>query len=183
MQRVRQEAPGLTIELGSYAANSLERLIEGTVDLVIAAGLQANPGLLQRLLVTEPLVCLVDATHTALQNWTAEEVLGAPHVTSTLVSPEHDPVAAHIRAVGAPPRRIGMVTQSLQMQPAMLRGTDMIAFLPKSLAVRAVQDGTLAWRPCPFELPPVQIHMFWSERLKAAPRHRWVRALLKASPS
>lgn len=173
-----QQAPGLSLNLHSFTPQSYEALETGKSDLVVGAGLRASPRFMQRVVAEDPLICLLDAGHPALDIWTAETIYRYPHITLEMLDKQNDPVEVFGRTQGLPTRRVGLTTGSLHMQPSLLPGTEMIAFLPKSLADRAAQAGELVALPCAFALPGIKIRMIWSERNQKDPGHQWLRSLL-----
>ena len=69
----------------------------------------------------------------------------------------------------------------LHLQPAMLSGTSLIAFLPISLARQGQKSFGLTIKPCPFELPKLSLKSLWHERNQNDPVHQWVRETLTES--
>jgi DNA-binding transcriptional LysR family regulator len=176
---IRGQAPGLTVEIHSYSKRSYDRLDAGDTDLIAGAGLRANPKFLQKLLRRERLVCLLDQAHPALGNWTPETLFLYPHVGLGLMARQDDPVHIFGQDNAMPARRIGLVTDNLNLQPAFLEDTDLIAFVPESLARSAASGGNLVLRDCPFPLPELGIRAIWHERDAKSPLHSWIRSRLE----
>lgn len=178
VRRIREQAPGIVFEIHSYSDHSYQMLDSGEADLIIGAGLQANPKFLQKLLLRERLVCLLDRTHPALNSWNAETVFLYPHVRLSLMAKQDDPIHLFGKDQGLPPRQVGLVTDSLHLQPAFLEGTNLIAFVPEALAQAAAINGTLITRDCPFPLPELGIRAIWHERDARSPLLSWIRSQL-----
>lgn len=178
IRRIRRQAPGLVFEVRSYSDRSYDMLDTGDADLIVGAGLQANPKFLQKLLLRERLVCLLDRLHPALDNWTAETLFLYPHVRLGLMAKQDDPIHVFGQDQGMPARQIGLVTDSLHLQPAFLEETNLIAFMPETLARQAADGSRLALRDCPFALPELGIRAIWHERDARSPLHSWIRIQL-----
>lgn len=179
VRQIRQQAPGLVFEIHSYSDRSYVMLDTGDADLIVGAGLQASPKFLQKLLLRERLVCLLDQSHPALDSWSAETLFLYSHVRLGLMAKQDDPVHLYGRDQGLPTRQIGLVTDSLHLQPAFLEGTDLIAFVPETLARQAIENGSLVTRECPFPLPELGIRAIWHERDARSQLHNWIRAQLE----
>ncbi|UWQ04912.1 LysR family transcriptional regulator [Aliiroseovarius crassostreae] len=178
IQRIRRQAPGLVFEIHSYSDRSYDMLDAGDADLIVGAGLQANPKFLQKLLLRDRLVCLLDRAHPALDSWTAETLFLYPHVRLGVMAKQDDPVHVFGRDRGMPARQIGLITDNLHLQPAFLKETDLIAFVPEMLARQAVDKGNLVLRDSPFPLPELGIRAIWNERDARSPLHSWIRTQL-----
>jgi len=178
IRNIRRQAPGLTFGIHSYSDRSYDRLDAGDTDLIAGAGLRANPKFLQKLLLRERLVCLLDRMHPALGDWTAETLFLYPHVRLGIMRRQDDPVHIFGQDNAMPERRIGLITDNLNLQPAFLEETDLIAFVPETLARRVVGKGKLVLRNCPFPLPEPGIRAIWHERDAKSPLHSWIRSQL-----
>lgn len=180
LQKIATQSPKLRFHIDTFAVSDYDRLAKDQIDLVLSAGLRAKGAFIQKVIAEEPLVCLLAANHPALQDWSTARVFDYPHMVLGLLNRREDPVEAYARRHRSLKRSIGMVTGSLHTQPALLERTEMIAFLPKSLAVTAAHERTLVWKSSPFHLPSVPICMIWTERSQHDDRHRWVRQTLES---
>lgn len=73
-------------------------------------------------------------------------------------------------------RKLAAVVPAFLLAPPALEDSDLIAMLPRRLAMRASQR--LAFRPVPLKLPPITIFLAWHPRSNGDPRHRWMREAL-----
>jgi DNA-binding transcriptional LysR family regulator len=60
----------------------------------------------------------------------------------------------------------------------ILRGSDLIATVPKRLADRLVEPFGLAEVPHPAKLPDVAINVFWHAKYHRSPANRWLRGVV-----
>ncbi|WP_375753609.1 LysR family transcriptional regulator [Vibrio sp. HN007] len=175
LRKMKKEAPNIIFDLQLLNAEAYEKLDAGKLDMIIGAGLSANPRLIQKRLLDEPLVCLLDDQHPALNDWCIETIFLYPHVKSSLIEDKDDPVALFCKDNGISERKVGLYTESLNSQISLISGTDLIAFLPASIAALGAKVYGLASQPSTFPLPDVSIRALWHERHQNDPVHQWVR--------
>ena len=178
---VRNKAPGITFDIQMITTSSYSQLDNGEIDLILGAGLRANPRFMQRRLCEEELVCLLDKDHPILKNWNTESLFRYPHIKLGVLEERDDPVSIYAKKHGLGPRKVGIYTQSLHMQPYVLIGTSFIAFVPRSVALLGEKLFGLAIKPSPFELPRLTIKAIWHERNQVDPAHQWIREKLVES--
>ena len=183
---IRQKAPGIIFDITTITDNTYSQLESGKVDLVIGAGIQAKSKFMQRGLCEEELVCVVDKNHPALSNWGIKTLFEFPHIKLSVLDERDDPISqyAKLNQIGSKkiaPRKIGLHTQTLHMQPYVISGTQLIAFVPKSVADIGVKLFGLTIKPIPFDIPPLPIKAIWHERNQHNPLHQWIRNTLAES--
>ncbi|GAB5487495.1 MAG: LysR family transcriptional regulator [Parasphingorhabdus sp.] len=181
IRKIQSGAPGVTIDIRTIGKRSYDRLESHDADLIVASGLQAKPHFMQQTLVAEDLVCLLDKDHPALARWTARNLFRYPHARTSLLESRDDPVDQYARKMAVPKRITGLVTENLHLQASFLKGTQMIAFLPETLANQAAVKDGLTIRKCPFPLPALSIKAIWHERNQHSPLHQWIRGRIKVT--
>jgi len=178
IERIRRIAPGIIFDLQSIRSSSYTLLEKDQSDLVIGAGLSAKQQLRQELFVEDDLCCLLDKKHPALKEWTPANVFNYPHIKLTLLEDHNDPVSIYGRNNGHGERQIGLYTETLHIQPSFLANTDLIAFIPMTLARQAAKNINLKIMACPFELPGLRAKGIWHERSDHDAVHTWIRSQL-----
>lgn len=178
---IRSKAPGVTFDIQMMTESSYSQLDNGETDLIISAGLQAKSRFMQRGLGAEELVCLLDENHPALKHWESDTLYQYPHIKLSILDERDDPISRYAKKHNVGPRIIGMTTQSLQLQPHIIEGTELIAFVPKSVADIGVKLFGLTIKPIPFDIPPLPIKAIWHERSQHNPVHQWIRNTLAES--
>ncbi len=178
---IQSKAPGIIFDIQMMTESSYSQLDHGETDLIISAGLQAKSRFMQRGLVKEELVCLLDENHPALEHWGIDTLYQYPHIKLSILDDRDDPISRYAKKQNAGPRIIGMTTQSLQLQPHIIAGTKLIAFVPKSVADIGVKLFDLTIKPIPFEVPSLPIKAIWHERSQHNPVHQWIRNTLSES--
>ena len=172
---INDEAPNIIFDVQILDNCSDQKLDHGELDMIIGAGLQANPRFLQKRLADEELVCLLDKHNPVLTSWNSNAIFRYPHIKSSLLDDKDDPVALYGKNEGLPKRQIGLYTETLNSQLALLPSSQLIAFLPKSLARQGQQFYGLEIKECPFPLPVVTIRGIWHERHQNDQVHKWIR--------
>lgn len=175
---IRRKAPGVIFEFQNISPSCYEMLQQGKSDLIIGAGLNAGKHFEKALFVEDELCCLLDKKHPALKQWTAERVFDYPHIKMTLLQEYQDPVSIYCKQHLQRVRNIGMYTEALHLQPAFLPGTELIAFVPRNLAVQTAKHYRLQIMACPFDLPKLSVRGIWHERHNRDPASSWIRAQL-----
>lgn len=176
--KMHQLAPNLTFETHGISEFSYQQLDKGSVDLIVAAGLQAPSRFMQRRIVEEDRVCLMDKKHPARKTWGQEVFLQYPHVKNTLLDDKEDPIAVGLRDLNLPARQIGFYTDDMLAQAVVLKDSELIATLPRSLAEIGKKQYGHVILPCPVETPNVVIKAIWHERSQNDQTHQWLREQL-----
>lgn len=178
---IRSKAPGITFDIQMITESSYAQLDNGETDLIISAGLQAKSRFMQRGLCEEELVCLLDKEHPGLKHWGVDALYRYPHIKLSILDERDDPISRYAKKNSLGPRIIGITTQSLQLQPHIISATELIAFVPKSVADIGTKLFNLTIKPIPFEVPNLPIKAIWHERSQHNPTHQWIRNTLAES--
>jgi DNA-binding transcriptional LysR family regulator len=101
----------------------------------------------------------------------AEHVVVAP-----LAASPRGPVDDALAGLGLS-RRVTRVVTSFALAVPLLVGSDRVATLPQSFAVR--RGPGLVTRALPFALAPIQMQMAWYPGHEVDPKHAWFQALLR----
>ncbi|RTR34162.1 LysR family transcriptional regulator [Shewanella atlantica] len=174
-KKINKEAPNILIDIKILDKTAYEKLDNDELEMIIGAGLQAKPRFMQKRLMDENLVCLLDKANPVLKSWTTEAIFRFPHIKTSLLDELDDPVSQYGKAMGLPKRKLGFLTETLNLQLPLLPGSNLIAFLPESIAKQGSQLYGLEVKECPFTLPDLTIRGMWHERHQNDPLHQWVR--------
>lgn len=178
LSHIQSLAPNITFDLKIINQDCYTKVNKGETDLIVGAGLSAPQNFIQREVTQEPIVCLLDKKNPALKNWGIDTLFEYPHIKLSLLSEKDDPVSKYANKNGLPKRIISFYTASLQMQPALIAGTQNIAFLPERFAKHAAKALSLKIMPCPIEIPPVSIKGLWHHRSQSDSAHKWIRDII-----
>jgi DNA-binding transcriptional LysR family regulator len=173
--KMHQLAPNLIFETHSLSEFSYQQLDNGTVDLIVAAGFQAPSRFMQRRIIEEDRACLVSKKHPAIKKWGQKTFLEYPHIKNTLIDDKHDPIAEGLRKQKLPSREIGFYTDDMLAQCVVLKDSELIATIPRSLAEFGRKHHGHVILPCPIKTHSVLINAIWHERSQKNQLHQWLR--------
>lgn len=172
MARLQREAPGVRLESYYVPRAELPRaMAAGQVDVALDAPLITDESLAHRPLLREPYVCLMRPGHPAADRPLDLErylQLGQVHVSSRPQGAGQVDVA--LNKLGRR-RQILLRISHYLLVPRVLRSSDLAASLPARLAV----EGELEALPLPFDMEPLETHLYWPHSLDDDPANRWLR--------
>ncbi len=177
-QALRRQAPGVRLAVRSVDAALLPAQMErGEVDLALLTPATAPPGLHARHLFDESYVCLLRADHPDAQatHLPLERFCGLDHALVSLEGNAFHGVADDALAQLGRTRRVVFSASSFLVLPELLKGSDLVAVVPRRLA--APTNGLAVLEP-PIAIPGFSKLAVWHARTHRAPSHRWLRALL-----
>ena len=176
LTEIRLQAPLINFDVQSYSPNCYELLSDGKVDIVLAAGLNANKQFFIKEFRTETLVCLVDQNHPAIDHWSIEKMYDFEHIKFNKLEDKNDPVQMFAKKNPQVSSTIGLYTDSLEIQPSLLAKSELIAFLPESIAQKGAKDFGLKVLPFPFQVPSLTINSVWHRSKNDNTKHAWLRS-------
>jgi DNA-binding transcriptional LysR family regulator len=178
---LRQAAPGIDLDVHGYAARDqqMDMLEAGEIDVSIGVQPRTNPRILSQPLFEESFVCILRSGHPAAKGPLALKTFVA--LEHLLVSPEGERfghVDQKLAELGLR-RRLGLTLPQMNVAPAVVAETDLIATLMRGVVDGASVRNRLALFEPPIELPKVSFVMCWHRRSDAHPGQRWFRELLR----
>jgi DNA-binding transcriptional LysR family regulator len=158
------------------AQNLLDAFRDGRVDLALGyvPELTARTVYVQSLL-QHPFVCLARAGHPlATSGLTVSDFASAEHIGMMGEGHAQRQFEEKIdKLVGT--RRIKFRTSNFMSVPFIVRDTDLIATVPKIMAIAcADMPGLRVFKP-PFDLDPIPISQYWTEQQHNDPGQIWLR--------
>ncbi|PTQ13314.1 transcriptional regulator MexT [Sphingomonas oleivorans] len=179
-QRVRREAPGITLILRTGDYRRAPSLLDGgEADLVLCA----KPPALQarhraRALYREEFVLLADGPRLGLpERPSMETYLTLAHV---LVSAEGMATGLTDEALAklGRARRVALVAERFSTLPYLLKSADLVANVPRRAAESLAGAFGLSRHALPFESPAFEVSAIWPGRLERDPAHAWLRTVV-----
>jgi DNA-binding transcriptional LysR family regulator len=178
------EAPGLQVVFRPPDPKNLEALMsEGEVDLAVAYLPDAPKGLITSVAFRERFACIARRDHPQLSkdNFPLDVFVELQHVQ---VLPRNlpmygMPIDAALGALGLV-RRVALWHPSFQSLPAIVANTDLVATLPRRLAMLAAQTLPISVYDPPVPLPTVDFSLYWHTRSQEDSGHKWLRAKVAA---
>jgi len=179
IERLRREAPGVTLStMRNAAINLRDELESGKVDLALGLLPQLKAGFFQRRLFTQSYVCLMRQGHRLdKRRMSLAEFSSAEHLVVISAGTGHGKVDELLLRSGVE-RTVRLTVPHYVSVGHILRGSDLIATVPKRLADRLVEPFGLAEVPHPAKLPDVAINVFWHAKYHRSPANRWLRGVV-----
>ncbi len=189
LHRLRQEAPGIILDIMTPSDVSFLDVERGKVDMVINR-FEGMPQSFHQINVWEDdFECLLSVNHPILANFTLDNYLQASHVwvskTGMGVGVGMNPhdvqhlgwVDEALRALGKQ-RRISVFTRHYQAAMLLAEQNDLIVTVPSRAARLQENNPRVAIKTPPFKIPPLELKMAWSPLVQHNPAHRWMRRLI-----
>ena len=182
MKRLRDQAPGMSLEILSKPADYFVSLAKGELHLALSgqepdfATDQFHRAEIDR---THSL-CVMGAQNPVAQHeLTLERYLSAAHGFVSISGKGPAIVDMHLKQMGYQ-RRVAARLSSFFNIPEFCEHTDLIFAVPARLAERLCQSHKLVTRPLPPEIPQpiIQFYLYWHARFHQDPMHRWFRQLV-----
>ena len=189
LQKLREFAPGLTLDVMTPSDVSFLDVERGKIDLVINRFDQMPQSFHQITLWTDSFSCLLSRDNPILERFDLESYLAANHIwvskTGMGVGVGVDPddvqrlgwVDHALDAIGKK-RNIRVFTRHYQAAMTLAEQNDLIVTLPTRATWLKRDNPRVVVRDCPFTVPPLELKMAWSPLLQHNPAHRWVRQLI-----
>lgn len=178
LSALRAQAPNIRVAVQPVDAQQLPGQLErGEIDLALVTPNSSAPGLYTAALFEERYVCVMRADHPDAKRkaLALDRFCALDHA---LVSPAggafHGVTDQALARIGKS-RRVTVSVTSFLVLPEILRNSDLIAVVPRRLALHA--EG-LVMREPPVEIPGFSKTVAWHERTHHDAGQSWVRALL-----
>ena len=189
LQRLREAAPGITLDIMTPSDVSFLDVEQGRVDMVINRFDSIPQSFHQKTIWEDDFACLFSVDNPIRHNFTLESYLQAQHVwvskTGMGVGVGMDPddvqrlgwVDEALNRIGKQ-RRISVFTRHYQAAMLMAEQNDLIATVPAKAAKLQAHNPRVVVEKPPFEIPPIELKMAWSPLLQNNPSHQWMRRLI-----
>jgi DNA-binding transcriptional LysR family regulator len=179
IERLRTEAPGVTLRVFGASGRSAEMLDAQEVDLALIGWSNPPERFASMPIIDDDWVCMMRAGHPlAKKPLTLDSYAAARHL---LVSPSGDTRGWVDNALAEQgrTREVGLVMTGFGPANLSLEVSDMILTCPARVA-QAMCRGGMVTVPCPVSAPPAMrsLDMIWHERLGRHPAHVWLRSLI-----
>jgi DNA-binding transcriptional LysR family regulator len=179
MERLRREAPGVTVStVRNTAVNLRDELESGKVDLAIGLLPQLKAGFFQRRLFSQRYVCLMRKGHPLdKRKISLAEFSAAEHLLVISEGTGHGKVDEVLKRSGVE-RKVTLTVPHFVAVGHILQSADLVATVPERLAARMTGPFSLVAVPHPAQLPEVAINVFWHAKFHKAPANQWLRSLI-----
>jgi len=178
LSALRKQAPNIRVSAQPVNHQELQsQLDRGEIDLALVTPEAVTPGLRAIALFDESYVCVMRADHPEALNSTLslDQFCALEHaLVSTSGGGFHGVTDEALEKLGRS-RRVTVSVTSFLVLPEILMHSDLIAVVPRRLALHNVELRVL--EP-PVEIPGFGKTLTWHERTHRDAGHRWVRSLM-----
>jgi len=174
---LRQVAPGIRVSISEEMGRAgHDAMRKGTLDMSIEYARDGLPKDFEaRMLFEDERVCLVRHDHGTIgQSLTLKRYLETPHVVLNEQVRGMTALSAFLEDNGWE-RNVAMQIPSYLSVSTVLIRTDLIATMPRRVALHLAEYYPLKILKLPFGMPPLQFHLKWHASKTSDPRHEWMR--------
>ena len=187
--RLREKAPGITLDIMTPSDVSFLDVEQGKVDMVINRFDSIPQSFHEKMIWKDSFACLFSADNPIRDNFNLETYLQAQHVwvskTGMGVGVGINPddvqrlgwVDEALTKLGKK-RHITVFTRHYQAAMLLAEQKDLIVTLPTKAARLQQANPRVIIKEPPFEIPPIDLKMAWSPLLQNNPAHQWMRRLI-----
>lgn len=189
LRRLREEAPGVTLDIMTPSDVSFPDVEQGKVDVVINRFDSIPQSFHQKDVWMDTFSCLISRDNPILQNFTLDAYLSARHVWVSKTGMGvgvgmHPGDVQHLGWVDEAltrlekQRTISVFTRHYQVAMLLAEDNDLIVTLPSKAASSQRNNSRVVIEDPPFDIPPIDLKMAWSPLLQHNPAHQWMRRLI-----
>jgi DNA-binding transcriptional LysR family regulator len=165
-RNLSKTAPSVKLVMQPWlgAADALERLARGEIDLAVSVFPVLEAVFRRRLLFNERYVVAMRQDHPAAKGFDLDRWLAYSHVLVSSQGSTYGALDEALQTLGRT-RRIGLVVPSFLMVLPLLLESDLIAMLPtRSLPTALIERNQFAVFEPPVAVEGFALHMAWHER-------------------
>ncbi len=189
LSRLRNEAPGISLDIMTPSDVSFLDVERGKIDMVINRFDSMPQSFHQITVWNDTFSCLMSPDNPLLGDFTLDNYLQAKHVwvskTGMGVGVGVNPtdvqrlgwVDVALDKLGKK-RQITVFTRHYQSAMILAEQNDLVVTLPTLAAQLQVNNPRLVVKTPPIDIPPLELKMAWSPLLQHNPANRWLRKLI-----
>lgn len=182
IQKLRDTESRLTIRTTNINRASVSNLRNEEIDIIVAPPqIIDDDTLMSRRLFGDRFVVVYSRKHPPadhslaeyMKRWHIASVIDSPRiggVPRSFFNPELDTLRATQHNLAVVPY--------YSLLPLLISDTPWVTLLQESVARRFAKLLPIDYIDPPIELPPINLHMFWSPKYNGDPRHTWLREAL-----
>ena len=172
VRELREEAPGISIELITGFTNASDQLLSGRADLALSPVAIDESGIYGKFLFDDPYFCLMDRNNQLVKSDLTPESFAAASHLIIHYGQSWRPIYRNVLQSRGLDMQVTMSTPDPEDVKLFIPGTDLVVAMPSRIA-RQFATG-LHMCPCP--VPAVaELNMYWPARLNQSPLHTWLR--------
>jgi DNA-binding transcriptional LysR family regulator len=175
---LRQNGPGIHVDISKISPDSPAELADGTVDLAVGFMPHLEAGFYQQKLFDQQFVCLVSNRHPRVRDELDLEALQREeHILVRTSGTGHaivDKALAHQNIA----RRVALRLPSFLGVARIVAQTELLAIVPGRYGDEMAGSEDIHLLPVPVELPSFEVKQHWHERYHADASNRWLRQVI-----
>jgi len=182
--KLRKQAAGVSIRVhrppNVFQAPSRTALSD-SYDLAIGFfpdALSLDASVRSEVLFEEDNVCIAAGNHSSIKSRISIRQYANERHAAVFYKSEGPGVIDTILAQKGLTRHLAVLAPHFASVPFIVAESDLIATVPRRLAVRFSKELKLQVLPVPFTIPPFRLSMLWHERVDSDPAHAWLRGLV-----
>jgi DNA-binding transcriptional LysR family regulator len=177
MQAIGERAPGLRVSVLQFSHDAVSGAMEGgAADLAIGGAPPPSDVYFQQRLVLDRFVAVMRRDHPlAGKPLTVEDYVAAAHASAEPAWYRTGNPLDRALAERKWTRRVQVEFPNFLVLPMLLRSTDLIATVARTLSDTLMSRHEFVTAELPFELPGIEIRQFWHPRFHHDAGIRWLR--------
>jgi DNA-binding transcriptional LysR family regulator len=179
IEKLALEAPGINLRLQSMdRERGIEMLDEGELDFLLHHDGDAPKRIGMEKAFEEFLVFTARTGHPQIDRPPDLATYARlSHINFSQRGEAEAPIDDVLAALGQS-RRVAVTNQHMSTLANIVQNTDMVGSLPSRLAGMLASTGSVQVHPLPFEMPKVQLNLYWNRRFELDGANRWMRQTL-----
>ena len=181
-ERARAEAPGVSLRFDTRTlpVEHIERMRGAELDLLVDWLTPADERFVLRKLFEDEMVLIARDGHPRIAPGATAAALKAEEFVRThpRPGPLPEPILRLLRTAEEIPITWRLMVSEYLEIPYLVAHTDLLGFIPRTLALRAVHDSPLRIIPLPEAEVPIPVCLVWHETRRTDEGHRWLRDLV-----
>ncbi len=181
---VSRSAPGINFQLIGYEKDSVDTLLkQGEIDLALGVFGDPSPQVHRDPLFQEEFIGIARRNHPALSQdpedpMSLETFVQLSHALTTLRRDTVGAIDQRLDQQGVS-RRIALTTSTMLVLPFTIAASDLVAAVPKRVALQLAEPCQLALFELPVAIPSWTVSMIWSTLSHQDEACCWIRQTLK----
>ncbi|WP_026377341.1 LysR family transcriptional regulator [Aestuariibacter salexigens] len=174
MRTVHRQAPYVSLSSVRLDRNQEFRdLATGQITLALDVARPVSTPIHHQLLQKDHYCVMLRRHHPLMSGLTRQSYLDSTHVTVSHRAKGATVDELALRQLGIE-RTAQWRCQHYQAAVAIVMQSDALLTIPESIA-GGLNNGELIQLPLPFEIPPIETHVYWHQHADEDPAHQWLR--------
>ena len=189
LRRMREDAPGITLDIMTPSDVSYTDVEQGKIDMVINRFTSLPQSFHQITVWSDHFCCMMSPDNPIAKDFNLRSYMDSQHVwvsktgfgVGVGVNPDDVQRLGFVDEVLGSlgeKRQIRVFTRHYQAAVLMAEVDDLVVTIPSRLAHLQRNNPNIVVKAPPFDMPPLTLKMVWSPLLHHDPAHKWMRGLV-----